>query len=403
MTLTRALEIDPKNANLEATIHNQKLFICDWNNYFESQEACQRLGITTTAVSPFGMLALEDNAERQFIRARNWANLKFNAKPIPLEFKNSGKGDRLRVGYFGQDFNNHPVMLLISGLLREHDKEKFEIFVFSYGRDKSGDLRKQAELDVEHFIDVSEEPNMAIFDLVREYGIDVAIDLNAYTGNSRSHLFQYRLAPVQINYLGYPGTMGCDFMDYIIADPTLIPPEFRSSIQEKVIYLPHSYLPSDNQRLTGESSCTRADYGLPVDAFVLCSFNNIYKITPREFDVWMRILNKLDKSVLWLRKPSKLAEENLRKEAKLRGIDPDRLVFAEKVPSAEHIARHRLADLFVDSFNYNAHTTAADALWAGLPLVTLIGSQFSARVGASCLNAVGLPDLVTTSEMKPSY
>lgn len=397
-TYERALELAPKDASLEATILNQKMQICDWSGFSKISEACRRLGVDTGGVAPFGMIALEDNPARQLARAKIWATERFKEIAIPFSNLNNGSNRRLRIGYFGGDFNDHPCMYLISGLLREHDKKNFEIFVFSYGRVKTGELRKQTESDVEHFIDVSEEPNLAVVELARKFEIDVAIDLNAYSGSSRSVLFQHRLAPVQISFLGYPGTMGCDFMDYIVSDSTVIADDTRCFYTENVIFLPHTFLPNDNTRLISSKDTTRQDFGLPADDLVLCSFNNNYKITPREFDIWMRIMNKFEGSVLWLGSSNKWSQENLKREAVARGIASERLIFADKVPMEEHLARHKHADLFMDSFIYNAHSTACDALWGGLPIVTMKGAQFSARVAASCLNSIGLSELVTTSE-----
>jgi predicted O-linked N-acetylglucosamine transferase (SPINDLY family) len=224
--------------------------------------------------------------------------------------------------------------------------------------------------------------------------------LTGYTKNSRSGVFAYRAAPMQINYLGYPGTMGANFIDYIIADPILIPSDSQKHYNEKIIQLPNSYMPTDNTRIFSERELTRLEMGLPEQGFVFCCFNNNYKISPTEFDVWMRLLLKVEGSVLWLRKSNKWSEGNFCKEAKSRGIDPSRLIFADRVPMDEHLARHRLADLFLDTFAFNAHTTATEALWAGLPVVTKLGQGFAARVAGSLLTAIELPELITETEME---
>ena len=238
----------------------------------------------------------------------------------------------------------------------------------------------------------------AIADLARGHELDIAIDLKGYTRQSRPGLFALRLAPVQIAYLGYPGTMGADFIDYLIADPVVIPDGEKRFYTEKLLFLPNSYQPNDNRREIAQAGSSRADFGLPGDGFVFCCFNQNYKITPREFDIWMRLLGRVDGSVLWLLRSNEWAEANLRREARARGIDPDRLVFAGKLPHGEHLARHAHADLFLDTFNVNAHTTASDALWAGLPIVTRAGRQFAARVAASLLAAVGLPELIAGTD-----
>jgi predicted O-linked N-acetylglucosamine transferase (SPINDLY family) len=259
-------------------------------------------------------------------------------------------------------------------------------------------MRQRIVGAVDHFIDIREMSTSEVVQLSRDEGIDIAIHRNGYTTNARTELFQKRLAPVQISYLGYPSTLGADFIDYIVADPVVIPDEQRQFYSEKVIYLPDTYQPNDDTREIADTDTTRADFGLPEDAFVFCCFNQNYKISSQEFDIWMRVLKAVDGSVLWLLKSNKWAEENLRQEAINRGVDSSRIVFAERLPQAEHLARHKHADLFIDTFNYNAHTTASDALWAGLPIVTKQGKQFAARVAASLLNAVGLPQLITDTE-----
>jgi predicted O-linked N-acetylglucosamine transferase (SPINDLY family) len=237
--------------------------------------------------------------------------------------------------------------------------------------------------------------------LAREDRIDIAIDLNGYTQNSRTGIFAYRIAPIQINYLGYPGTLGADFMDYISADHNLIPEDSQSFYSETPIYLPNTYMPTDNTREISNKLMTREDMGLPKDSFVFCCFNNNYKITSEEFDIWMRLLGKIKGSVLWLRKSNDWSEANFRLEAKKRNVDSSRIIFAERAPMEEHLARHKLADLFLDTFNFNAHTTASEALWAGLPIVTKTGNGFAARVAGSLLHAIDCPELIT--ETKEEY
>jgi predicted O-linked N-acetylglucosamine transferase (SPINDLY family) len=234
--------------------------------------------------------------------------------------------------------------------------------------------------------------------LSRELGIEVAIDLKGLTQDSRPGIFAERASDLQLNYLGYPGTMGAGFIDYLIADPILIPEASRQNYTEKIVYLPDSYQVNDSTRATADGSCSRADAGLPENGFIFCCFNINWKITPRIFDLWMRILQRVDGSLLWLLQDNAEVVGNLRQEASNRGVDPDRLVFAQRLPSDRHLARHRLADLFLDTFPCNAHTTASDALWTGVPVLTWAGESFAGRVGASLLNAVGLSELITTSE-----
>ena len=395
-----ALEIMPGNSTSESRMMHQLSHICDWSQLDLLNNPCERLGIITTAVSPFSMLSVEDNPERQLIRSRNWVKESYKQQPLPFPEKPKVRPKRLKIGYFSADFHDHATLYLMSGLLKSHDTSKFEIFAYSYGRSKTGDLRQKLEGSIEHFYDLTDDSDSSIVELCRSHGLDIAIDLKGYTGSNRSAIFQYRLAPIQVNYLGYPGSMGAEFIDYIIADCTIIPENLRNYYSEKVIYLPHSYQPNDNTREISDVRTTRADFGLPGHAFVFCCFNNSYKISEREFDIWMRILSQIDGSVLWLLKSNKWAEQNLRKEAEARGISASRLIFADKLPQKEHLARHQHADLFIDTFNVNAHTTASDALWAGIPVITKIGNQFAARVAASLLHAVGLPDLITATEVE---
>lgn len=398
----RALEIKPDLAAAQVQMLHLMVHllqqICDFERTTALRDLSATLGIDTMALPPFAALSWADNSEQQLARSRNWAREEYRHATLQLPARPQSRPARLKIGYFSADFHDHPLLRLISGLLREHDKNRFEIFAFSYSKNKDGDLRQQLIKDVEHFVDVHECSDSKICDLAQSNDLDIAIDLTGYTRHSRSRLFQFRLAPIQINYLGFPGSMGADFIDYIVADPVVIPRDQRPFYSEKVIYQPNSYLPTDDACDIAQTITTRADFGLPEDAFVFCCFNNSYKISPREFDIWMRVLSKVEGSVLWLFKANKWAEQNLRKEAEQRGIDPLRLIFADRVSQSEHLARHKHANLFIDTFNYNAHTTASDALWSGLPVVTKQGNQFAARVAASLLTAVGLPDLITTTE-----
>jgi protein O-GlcNAc transferase len=394
----KALEINPAHATAEAQMLHQRQHICDFSDARDLKEASTRLGITTTPVSPFPGLSWIDNPEVQLERTKAWT--KKNEKYAPLNFISppNNCSDRLRIGYFSADFHDHATMYLMAGLLREHSRENFETYAYSYGLTKSGSWREQAMGNTEHFFDVTNNSDREIADLARSHFLDIAIDLKGYTMRTRSNIFQFRLAPIQVNFLGFPGTMGAPFIDYIIADKTVIPMSQRQHYTENVIYLPNSYQPNDNKREIKDVPTSRADFGLPDDGFVFCCFNNTYKISPTEFDIWMRLLKRVDGSVLWLLKSNQWAETNLYTEARNHRIDPARIIFAEKLAHTEHLARHKHADLFIDTFNVNAHTTASDALWAGLPVVTKLGNQFAARVAASLLYAVGLPELITETE-----
>jgi len=393
-----ALARDPGNVVARAQMAFVKIQICDFSaervlpSFEDLAERAPAL------LPPWMMLAFGDDPEWHLRCSQIWAQASHHSQPAPAMQAPAEPKERIRVGYFSADFQSHATLHLMAGLLREHDRARFDIVAYSYGAFGSDVTRNQLIDDVEHFVDIQHLSDAEVLSLVREHALDIAVDLKGYTQQSRSHLFAHRLAPVQINYLGYPGSMGCPSMDYLIADSVVIPEGSRRFYSENVIYLPGSYQPNDDQRAIAEAVGSRSDWGLPQDGFVFCAFHQSYKIGPEEFDVWMRLLERVPGSVLWLLRWNAWVEPNLRREAEARGIDPDRLVFAASVPQHEHLARLRLADLFLDTFNVNAHTTAGDALWAGLPFVTKAGRQFAARVGASLLHAIGLPELITESE-----
>jgi predicted O-linked N-acetylglucosamine transferase (SPINDLY family) len=286
----------------------------------------------------------------------------------------------------------------MAGIFEHHDKSRFETIAISIGIDDGSRLRARMLKAFDKFIDVRDMTSEQIARMMRDMEIDIAVDLGGFTSDTRTDIFAYRPAPVQVNYLGYPGTMGTDYYDYIIADRHIIPPEHQQYYTEKVAYLPDTYLPTDNSVKISERTPTRAECGLPETGFVFCSFSHDYKISPPVFDVWMRLLTQVPGSVLWLMSRGELAQKNLRKEAQARGVDPARLIFAGRVPLVEdHLARYRQADLFLDTHPYNAHTTAADALMAGLPVVTCMGNSFPSRVAGSLLDAIAMTELVTES------
>jgi predicted O-linked N-acetylglucosamine transferase (SPINDLY family) len=276
-------------------------------------------------------------------------------------------------------------------------RSQFEVNAFSFGSDTGDYMRRRLETAFDRFIDVRKQSDRHVALLSRELGIDIAVDLGGFTTNSRTNIFSMRAAPIQVSYLGYPGTMGAEYIDYLIADRTLIPESDQKYYAEKLAYLPDTYLVNDSTHPIAGKTFTRAELGLPKDGFVFCCFNNNWKITPEVFDCWMKLLERISGSVLWLLEDNATAAGNLRREAENRGIASGRLIFAKRIPLPEHLARHRVADLFLDTFPYNAHTTASDALWSGLPVLTRIGEAFAGRVAASLLNAIGLPELITTT------
>jgi predicted O-linked N-acetylglucosamine transferase (SPINDLY family) len=285
----------------------------------------------------------------------------------------------------------------MAGLFEQHDREKFEVSAISFGPDTRSELRSRLVSSFETFLDARTKSNEEVVSLLRKFEFDIVVDLMGFTGDFRFELLAYRPAAIQVNYLGYPGTMGLAYMDYIIADEFVIPRSEQHYYSEKVIYLPDCFQANDSKRKIGERTPPRIEAGLPESGFVFCCFNNSYKIKPEVFDVWMRILTQVEHSVLWLLGESDTAMANLRREAQSRGVKPDRLVFAKRVKTEDYLARYRLANLFLDTLPFNAGTTASDVLWAGLPLVTCSGAAFAARMAGSLLHAVGLPELVTHS------
>jgi predicted O-linked N-acetylglucosamine transferase (SPINDLY family) len=316
------------------------------------------------------------------------------SKCFQQKIENKSK-NKIRVGYFSSDFRNHAVSNLTAELFELHDKETFEIYAFSSGPKNSDEQKQRIEKSFHEFFDVADISDGEVVNLARDRGIDIAIDLAGYTENARIGIFERRAAPIQASYLGYLGTLGVPHMDYIFADREIIPPEYQQFYTEKTVYLPGCFQINDRKRTISNNNFARSDFGLPSEGFVFCCFNNSYKITPEIFASWCQILQRVDGSVLWLYEANKGMVENLRLEASSRGVNPDRLIFSGALPIPEYLARYRLADLFLDTFPYNAGTTASDALWAGLPVLTLSGKTFASRMAGSILKAIDLPELVT--------
>ncbi|MEM9582336.1 MAG: tetratricopeptide repeat protein [Pseudomonadota bacterium] len=390
-----ALKLDPDSADATALLLRIRARLCDFDGVRALAPNVEHLGLTGKAVPPFDLLSMEDAPARQKLRAKAWAAQNYghiSATTLPAHIK---RPKRLRVGYFSSDFHDHATLRLMSGVLRCHDRHRFEIFAYGFGREMSGALFEEMADSVDGFHAIQNLSEEAATELARSHDLDIAVDVNGFTKHARSELFAKRVAPVQISYLGFPGTMGLRGIDYIVADRVLIPEALRQHYVEKVIYLPASYQPNDRQRPISGIPVSRAQMGLPESATVLCCFNACHKIGETEFDIWMRLLRRDSSRVLWLMRQHAVAMKNLRQHAAKKGVSSEQIVFAEPLPNAEHLARHRLADLFVDTFHYNAHTTGSDALWAGVPMVTNQGGQFSARVAASLLSAAGLPELIT--------
>jgi len=372
-----------------------KMTCCSWSDLDAAYQAVLG-GIERgeSVARPFLTLAMPATLEQQQRCARLYTAREYPAAAVSLPRDERQARDRIRIGYVSVAFRNHPGAHLMAHLWECHDRSKFEIVALSVGPPADDAWRRRLEGAFDSFHDVNSRSDRDIAALVRELGIDILIHRDGHTGYARTGVFALRPAPVQVNYLGFPGTMGAPYIDYMIADRTLIPQENRRCYDEKIVYLPHSYQANDSTKPISGTAVTRAALGLPEDAFVFCCFNNNRKLTPDLFDVWMRLLRGVGNSVLWLLEANATASGNLRREAERRGVSPQRLVFAQSTGLPDHLARHRYADLFLDTFYYNAHATASDALWAGLPVLTCPGEAFAARVAASLLTAIGLPELI---------
>ncbi len=395
---TDALNIYPDYEYLNGLLLHTQMKLCDWHDFTDSvPHLLKNIQNGHKVSSAFPIFAIADDIIIQRKSAEIWCLDKhpYNSKLGPIV--KHPRHSKIRLGYFSADFHNHATAYLMAELFERHDKDKFELIAFSFGPETKDEMQIRVSQAFDHFINVANLSDLEIALLSRELGIDIAIDLKGVTQDYRLGIFSYRAAPIQVSYLGYPGTLGADYIDYLIADKTLIPPQSQQYYTEKIVYLPNSYQVNDQHRVIASTNFTKQELGLPIDAFVFCCFNNNFKITPDVFDSWVRILKAVDSSVLWLLQDNPTAAMNLQKEAVRRGLDPARLVFAKRMDLPEHLARHKAADLFLDTTPCNAHTTASDALWAGLPLITCMGESFASRVAASLLNAIGLSELVTES------
>lgn len=396
--LEALLRFVPEYPLARGLLLNARLQLCDWHDLDDQRrEISKALGRGLRVIHPFVHLLISDSPAEQLSSARLHCAEAHPLAPNPLYCGETYGHEKIRIAYVSGDFFEHAVPFLIAGVLERHDRERFEIAAISYGSNDHSKMRMRLEAAVDRFVDVPERPDFEIARLMREMEIDIAVDLKGHTGRARPGIFACRPAPVQVNYLGYPGTMGAPYFDYLIADRILIPPGHRPYYSENIVYLPDSYQANDSTRSIAPGFSRRSDADLPENAFVFCCFNGSQKILPETFAIWMRILSAAENSVLWLLENNEIAAANLRAQAQLRGIAPDRLVFAKHEQLDRHLARLRLADLVLDTLPYGAHTTASDALWAGVPVLTLIGNSFAGRVAASLLTAIGLPQLVTQS------
>jgi predicted O-linked N-acetylglucosamine transferase (SPINDLY family) len=393
-----ALTIKPDYEYLKGVHFATKMNICDWSNLEDDWKAvCEDIERSKKTIAPFMVIPISDSADLQRKVAELWVKDKHPTKPMPIFKSKYQKDQKIRVGYFSADFHEHATMYLMAQLFELHDRSKFEIIGFSFGPDKQDSMRQRAVAAFDQFYDVRSKTEKEIAQMSRDLGVDIAIDLKGFTLDARTGVFAYRAAPIQVNYLGYPGTMGAEFMDYIIADRMIIPEHLKGKYSEKVLYLPDCYQVNDQTRQIAKTAYSRQLLGLPENAFIYCSFNANYKITPDVFDSWMKILHHVDGSVLWLLEDNAKAATNLKNEAQKRGINPKRIIFAQQALLSEHLARQQVADLFLDAWPCNAHTTTSDALWAGLPVLTFPGESFASRVAASLITAIGLPEMIMSS------
>jgi len=394
----KALSIMPDCDCAYGMYLHSKMHCCDWERIDDDfRELLDGVNAGKMVSPPFALLAIPSTPAQQKRCAEIFAQKYYAGISARSNTELRYSHNKIRLGYFSADFHNHPCSYLMAGLFEGHDRSRFELTAFSFGPNKNDEMQKRVSASFDNFIDVRNLSDQEVAMLARSLEIDIAVDRKGYTENNRTGIFAFRAAPVQVSYLAYPGTMGAKFIDYFIADSTLIPVDSRQHYTEKIAYLPNSYQVNDAKRAIADKTFTREEVGLPDAGFVFCCFNNNYKITPAVFDIWMQLLQQVNGSVLWVLQDNAYATQNLTKEAIKRGIAPERLVFAPRMSLPEHLARHRLADLFLDTFFCNAHTTASDALWAGLPVLTYLGDTLAGRVAASLLNAIGLPELITHS------
>jgi predicted O-linked N-acetylglucosamine transferase (SPINDLY family) len=404
----KAIALEPDRDYLIGNSRAAKMHACHWDGLGADLNLIANLLRKGKRVCiPLSVAALIDSSALQRSAGEIWVqNQIFSAceedrtRIDEMASSHSGRprAGKIRVGYFSADFRTHPVACLTAGMFECHDRSKFEVTAFAFGPEANDAMQVRLAKSFDRFIDVRQQSNLEVAALTRELGIDIAVDLNGFTAHRRAEIFALRAAPIQINFLGYPGTMGAQFMDYLIADGVVIPRAQQAHYAEKIVYLPNSFMPFDSSYAISDRLFDREELGLPPTGFVFCCFNNNYKIMPEIFDRWMRILSRVEGSVLWLSQAHAIAVGNLRKEAERRGISGGRLIFAERIESPpQHLARLKVADLFLDTFPYNAHATAMDVLWTGVPLLTYAGESFASRVAASLLCTAGLPEFVAGS------
>ena len=394
-SFARVVELAPSYPFARGQLLHTAMLACDWDAFDARREALDRdVRAGLPSAEPFGYQAASESPRDLMRCAEIFAAARFPPASAPLWRGEPYDHRRIRIGYVSGEFRQQPTSILLARVFELHDRERFELYAFDNGWDDRSDIRTRIEAAFGEIVDIAHLDDRASAAAIREREIDILVNLNGYFGRARQGVFAMRPSPIQVNYLGFPGTLGASYMDYILGDRFVIPPGDEAFYAEKVVRLPVTYQANDDRRLSPAAPPTRAEAGLPAKAFVFCCFNHPYKITPAIYESWMRLLRDVPGSVLWLLEDNPAAARNLRREAEKHGLVADRIVFAPRVAFDVHLARHRLADLFLDTLPYNAHTTASDALWAGLPVLTCLGTTFPGRVGASLLHAASLPDLV---------
>jgi predicted O-linked N-acetylglucosamine transferase (SPINDLY family) len=394
----RALSLDPALKYVAGHRLYAKLNVCDWSNLAaDTAQLLADVRAGRPAIAPLPLLCVPASPAEQLACARIFLSEEYPGLPAPVALPARAAGDRIRIAYVSTDFREHAVSYLMSGTFEQHDRARFQVAGFALCPDDGSKAQARLKQAFDRFVFVNDQSDAVIFRMMRDLAIDIAIDLTGYTNGLRPGIFALRPAPIQVNYLGHPATLGSPSHDYIVGDRIVIPDADREHYSEKVVQLPHSFHATDNKRAIAEAGSGRADFGLPAQGFVFCCFNASCKIGPDTFDRWMRIVKAVEGSILWLLGGNPVLEDNLRREAVARGLTPDRLVFARHLPLNQHQARLQFAGLFLDNLPFNAGTTASDALWSELPVLTIAGTTFAGRMAASILNAIGLPDLVAAS------
>jgi predicted O-linked N-acetylglucosamine transferase (SPINDLY family) len=374
-----------------------KLLVGDWFGLDDKlNDLAEKIRSGNVSVTPFVALSLIDNQKAQLELTKNWTEYRYPLQKNQTSY--SFNNQKIRIAYISADFRSHPVGFLTVGLFESHDRSKFEIYGISLKSYKNDEFSERLAHGFDKFFKVEKLSDVEIAKFCREKKINIAVDLNGHTQDSRVGLFRGRLAPIQVNLIGHPNTMGAEFIDYIIADEVVIPKKDFHLYSERVVYLPDSFQPNDSKQAAPEKTLSRNAVGLPESGFIFCCFNSVHKINPNVFSVWMKILSSTTNSYLWMLSDSPLVKINLSKEAKIRGVDPTRLIFGQRLSRNEYMKRFHLANLFLDTLPFNGGATVSDALWSGLPILTQIGNGFQGRMAASLLRASELPELIAESQ-----